>query len=621
MNSPKDKVLSQAHHYEYQASMARSELYRNAKYAMSMMKQIDPHGEVPPWIAGALTKSANYLDKIYHYLDYYQKFEPEQLPEDMDGDMELGETSGGVTRQNLMMIIEYSTKLFDMIKPGDKLEGWVAMKLTTASECISSCKHYLDYVQFENHGLDDHFDEARRAKKHMQESVLNEQEDLAKASTILAAKDMSSKIQSIAEDVAKMSVEDLMPLVDIMRGQFGPESASAFNDVVKAALEELLDQATKAKETMEEAIDTLNKGGIPSAKSDIESAGDELDTTAEPESEESTDDLEADLANIGGEEEPESATTEPLGRSKKEELAETKKVEEKAVSQAQQQAAAIALAVQKGQQPESSLQGPSKEMYKMPTAKLKKFAKTPRKGLPKKVMESSKCKECGSTFESSTGYSSCKEHKGQKVLKEGNYQSLRAHKFIKENLQKYIDQYGDEGEQRCYIRAWNHYMPKTNEYKKFRNFIAESKEKIADLTQKFADHKVEFAKQLKEGVTSDPLKTGYGLIGTGLLEKISTTKKEMRKAQKKLNRALEEGVIGLLHTIDALNTSEQLTKVKHTTPYGVLYTTIAGKKSKKLFETVAERNYWVDYNSDRIKNVKLIGPETFDLAIDRNLKG
>ena len=57
---------------------------------------------------------------------------------------------------------------------------------------------------------------------------------------------------------------------------------------------------------------------------------------------------------------------------------------EKAVSKAQQQAAGIAHAAQKGEIPASELQGASKEMAKMKKSDLKDFASTPHKGLPKK---------------------------------------------------------------------------------------------------------------------------------------------------------------------------------------------------------------------------------------------
>ena len=60
---------------------------------------------------------------------------------------------------------------------------------------------------------------------------------------------------------------------------------------------------------------------------------------------------------------------------------------EKAVSVAQRRAAGIAHAAQKGEIPKKELRGASKEMAKMPTGELKKFAKTKETGLPKKVKE------------------------------------------------------------------------------------------------------------------------------------------------------------------------------------------------------------------------------------------
>lgn len=57
-----------------------------------------------------------------------------------------------------------------------------------------------------------------------------------------------------------------------------------------------------------------------------------------------------------------------------------------AVSKAQQQAAGIAHAAEKGEIPKSKLRGASKQMFQsMSGRELKKFAKTKRKGLPKHV--------------------------------------------------------------------------------------------------------------------------------------------------------------------------------------------------------------------------------------------
>ena len=64
---------------------------------------------------------------------------------------------------------------------------------------------------------------------------------------------------------------------------------------------------------------------------------------------------------------------------------EEQPVAEKAVSKAQRKAAGIAYAASKGEIPKKELRGASKEMAKMGSGELKKFAKTKEKGLPEKV--------------------------------------------------------------------------------------------------------------------------------------------------------------------------------------------------------------------------------------------
>jgi hypothetical protein len=42
-------------------------------------------------------------------------------------------------------LAKYSAKLFHMIEEGENLDGWVAAKITKASDYISSVYHYLEY--------------------------------------------------------------------------------------------------------------------------------------------------------------------------------------------------------------------------------------------------------------------------------------------------------------------------------------------------------------------------------------------------------------------------------------------------------------------------------------------
>jgi hypothetical protein len=804
-------VVGQAHHYEYQASMARSELYRNSKYAMSMLKQIDPKGEVEPWIAGALTKSANLLDKVYHYLDYYKKFEPQELPE---GDEEegLGETSGGVTRQNLMLIMEYSIKLFDMIKPGDKLEGWVAMKLTTASECVSSCKHYMDYVQFEHHAMDNHFSEGRRAKRKITNETayerdldekkpvyaeylhgvkstprkkkfrnyaeyekwidaegdnvevqrvynesrsLMEQEDLAKAATILSAKDMSGQIQDIAEDVAKMSVEDLMPLVDMMRSQFGSEAADGFNTTVKTALDALLDLSSKTKETLDKAIETLNSGGVPAETTDIETAGEEPEPSAEAEPADDSD-ISKDLAALGGEEgsaeeEPEAGAGEPLGRAKKSEVAESlavgkkvnvtnpkatpryeivkidgdkvtlkkpdgsemtlpkgriiranpglsegkipdafKKNIEKMKAKAKDKKADDTKKEEVDEAWDAEMKTAKKDVGKWKGWTIKKLEARKSELMSKKKRNAAEQKEVdqinfairakqkdkwGKIKEDTVNEASKADqdiekakdeffkkggmvtHGPTKIAKGSKYHrpgtghvgrtgsasadapgimrssmkedevaekappGKKAEDFIKGNKESFKKRYGDRWEEVLYATAWKKFGKHTESYQQASQSLAEARADLENLEKALADHRAEFKRMLAEGNVSDPLNMGYGLEGDSILDQMAGVNRRITSAKESMKRIVQEGVMGMLRDIESLNKARSLETMKDLTPYGVIYTTPGGRKSKKMFENADARAYWLELKSDSIKDPRMIEPETFDKAITRTKKG
>jgi hypothetical protein len=50
-----------------------------------------------------------------------------------------------MARSELYKLSEYSTKLYDLISNEQNLEGWVASKITRASDYISSVYHYLNH--------------------------------------------------------------------------------------------------------------------------------------------------------------------------------------------------------------------------------------------------------------------------------------------------------------------------------------------------------------------------------------------------------------------------------------------------------------------------------------------
>lgn len=59
---------------DHEGQMARSELYRAAKYSMKLFQMIQDGQDLEGWVQAKITKSADYLDSVYHYMEYQVKF-------------------------------------------------------------------------------------------------------------------------------------------------------------------------------------------------------------------------------------------------------------------------------------------------------------------------------------------------------------------------------------------------------------------------------------------------------------------------------------------------------------------------------------------------------------------
>lgn len=650
-------------HDNYQADMARSELYRNTKYAMDMMKMINPDDDVKPWILAGLTKAANYLDKIYHYMDYHITFKSQPPEADVeidenDIDPDVTETTGGATRQNLLMIMEYSTKLFRMIQPGDRLEGWVAMKLTTASECISSAKHYLDYAQFERHvgeelgELDQDTVAMKEDKKKvvkegrlvniqniLMRSMLREEQDLEQAQTLLAAKSMSDELQGMAEKLAKMSVEDLMPLVDTMKEQFGQDIANGFNSVIKSALDTVLGSMTSAKETTDNAILSMQQGQVPGVEADIETA-----QAPDLEGEPTEDDFEATPPAAG-------EKAEPLGRKKKEvkdedlvDIEEGKKP--MTAKQAKFFGKKSDKKSDKKDHEDTLKEGKSEEIsvwfyfpFNVSTYRriedkieaavgidsdgagtdfkqrdisftfkdkaaaqqaIKKVKALKIKGLTHKIISNDSIHEAKKAVEpGAVATAQVMKMKGKYVTKDGKH-------LTKAGIKKRDD----------IIRAIE--KEQKVEESRTRSMLKAAKQTRQQLVKTLAEHKKKHARMVNEGVVKDPLNVGYGIEGQGIIDQIQETDQLINRLNAIIKAELEENIRAMRDARDRALRARQLEEAKSVAPYGVSWKSGRTVK-KKFFESADQRKYWMDLNSDMIKEHRLIEPADFDSKI-RKLK-
>lgn len=156
---------------------------------------------------------------------------------------------------------------------------------------------------------------------------------------IAAAKNLSGDLQKMAENLASMSVEDFMPLIDRMKSEFGPEKTETFENNVQESLQSALEQIKKTKEVIDN--ETLRLEGKYDGDNDMakfgldgEKSNDGMDMSGSDENlggnQQQDDDILANLDvkgnedggntdDLGGFEPASGPEAEPLGRAKKDE--------------------------------------------------------------------------------------------------------------------------------------------------------------------------------------------------------------------------------------------------------------------------------------------------------------
>jgi hypothetical protein len=66
MNNPRPE--------NHEAAMARADLYKLANYSFKLFKMIQEGQELEGWVQAKITKSADYIASVYHFMEYEMKF-------------------------------------------------------------------------------------------------------------------------------------------------------------------------------------------------------------------------------------------------------------------------------------------------------------------------------------------------------------------------------------------------------------------------------------------------------------------------------------------------------------------------------------------------------------------
>jgi len=57
-----------------EGAMARADLYKLANYSLKLFKMMDANTQLEGWVQAKITKAADYVASVYHYLEYEMKF-------------------------------------------------------------------------------------------------------------------------------------------------------------------------------------------------------------------------------------------------------------------------------------------------------------------------------------------------------------------------------------------------------------------------------------------------------------------------------------------------------------------------------------------------------------------
>lgn len=99
---------------DHEVQMARADLYKIAKYAIKlheMLKRVSEQEGLEGWVQSKITKASDYLDSVYHNLDYKMNFEKQNNPsEELELDLSMESAYKSSLSKNLTKNLQEKSK-------------------------------------------------------------------------------------------------------------------------------------------------------------------------------------------------------------------------------------------------------------------------------------------------------------------------------------------------------------------------------------------------------------------------------------------------------------------------------------------------------------------------------
>lgn len=196
------------------------------------------------------------------------------------------------------------------IMPGeeDDLDNWYADRLRSDfnvgcdSECASPQPQQPVILQQGKKEMK--FESSKITEGFIKDLRKLLESEVEEAEIVIATKGFSKSLQEMIEKIGRLQNEDLPPLADQMRQNYGNAEAHAFHEKTQLTLQNVLDALYESKEQIDNAVQEMARGNLD--------FNIDMDLDSENGEEMPADDIDVDLDVDAGEEMPEPEAGDEL---------------------------------------------------------------------------------------------------------------------------------------------------------------------------------------------------------------------------------------------------------------------------------------------------------------------
>lgn len=136
-----------------EGAMAKADLYKLANYSHKLFQQIDDNDQLEGWVQAKITKAADYVASVYHYLEYEMKFS--DYGKALDDSDVLSEGQKAALKNKLMeaksKVKELKKAQAEKVKEKKMSEGVLSGGHTACTECGGTGMMYEEPKAVPNH--------------------------------------------------------------------------------------------------------------------------------------------------------------------------------------------------------------------------------------------------------------------------------------------------------------------------------------------------------------------------------------------------------------------------------------------------------------------------------------